>query len=225
MEPNVFDSGRLLLLNKPYRWTSFDVVKKVRHATRAGKVGHAGTLDPLATGLLIVCTGKLTKQIDTYQAQEKEYTGSFYLGATTPSFDLETEVNRTFDTSLITEREIYNATALFKGEILQSPPLHSAVNIDGQRAYLKARRGEQVEVPPRKVSIYSFEITRIEMPEIFFRVICSKGTYIRSLARDFGLALNSGAYLSSLCRTRIGDFNLEDALSVDEFVQGLKKEN
>lgn len=223
MDANPFDLGQVLLFNKPYRWTSFDVVKKVRHATRAKKVGHAGTLDPLATGLLILCTGKFTKQIDSYQAQEKEYTGTFFLGATTPSFDLETAIDGTFDISEISEQQILETTKLFTGEIMQHPPLHSAVNIGGERAYEKARRGETLEVPAKKITISEFEITSVQLPVIGFRIVCSKGTYIRSLARDFGKALHSGAHLTSLCRTRIGDFRLEQALQVNAFVESLKR--
>lgn len=222
MEMNDFDTGKVLLFDKPYRWTSFDVVKKIRHATRAKKVGHAGTLDPLATGLLILCTGKFTKQIDHYQAQEKEYTGTFFLGATTPSYDLETATDKTFEIDTLSEEKIKEAVKLFTGEISQSPPLHSAININGERAYEKARRGEKMVVSARTVKIHLFEITKIELPEVHFRIICSKGTYIRSLANDFGKALDNGAYLSSLCRTRIGNFSLKDALNVVEFVNQLK---
>jgi len=217
MKPNEFDEGKVLLFDKPYKWTSFDVVRKVRQITKAGKVGHAGTLDPLATGLLIVCTGKFTKRIDQYQGQEKEYTGSFFLGATTPSYDLETAVDQHFDSSNITEEQIRDTANQFTGEIMQSPPLHSAVNVKGERAYEKARRGETLELPPKKVTISTFEITEITLPLIHFRIVCSKGTYIRSLARDYGRALGSGAYLASLCRTRIGNFLLKDAMAVAGF--------
>lgn len=223
MDSNEFDNGKVLLFNKPYRWTSFDVVKKIRYVTRARKVGHAGTLDPLATGLLILCTGKFTKMIEQYQAQEKEYTGTFQLGATTPSADMETEVNNTFDCSELTPEIINEKVKLFLGEISQTPPLYSAINIKGERAYEKARRGEVIEMPVKKVCIHEFEITRIEIPEVEFRIVCSKGTYIRSVARDFGEALNNGAYLSSLCRTRIGEFRLNDALEVVDFVNDFKK--
>jgi len=223
MEPNEFELGKVLLFDKPYRWTSFDVVRKVRNAIRVRKTGHAGTLDPLATGLLILCTGKFTKQIDTYQAQEKEYTGIIRLGSTTPSSDLETGINQTFDTSGITTDMIMNATRQFTGSIMQSPPLHSAVSIGGERAYEKARRGETMVVPPKNVVIHEFVITNISMPDVSFKVVCSKGTYIRSLASDFGKALGNGAHLASLCRTRIGEFRLEDAYSVEEFINDLKK--
>lgn len=217
-----FEEGAVLLIDKPYKWTSFDVVGKVRGMLRAKlkkkniKVGHAGTLDPLATGLLILCTGKLTKKIEEYQAQEKEYTGTFYLGATTPCFDLEKPVDKHFPTGHITEKMIHEATRSFIGDIQQIPPLFSAVWIDGERAYELARRGEAAEVKAKPVTISQFEITAIRMPEVDFRVVCSKGTYIRSLARDFGAALGSGAHLTKLCRTRIGEFRLEDAISLDE---------
>ena len=223
MPENEYDLGKVLLFDKPFRWTSFDVVRKVRHVTRAKKVGHAGTLDPLATGLLILCTGRLTKQIDRYQAQEKEYTGTLFLGATTPSFDLETAIDETFDIRGITEQQILESAKQFTGEIMQRPPLHSAVNLAGERAYEKARRGESHEVPEKKVLITAFEITGIRLPYLDFRVVCSKGTYIRSLARDFGKALDSGAHLTALCRTRIGDFRLSEALQVDEFLDSFPR--
>jgi tRNA pseudouridine55 synthase len=217
-----FEEGAVLLIDKPYEWTSFDVVGKVRGMLRAKlkkkniKVGHAGTLDPLATGLLILCTGKFTKKIDEYQAQEKEYTGTFYLGATTPCYDLEKPVDKHYPTGHITEQMIREATARFRGTILQVPPLFSAVKIDGERAYELARRGEAAEVKAKTVAITEFEITAIRMPEVDFRVVCSKGTYIRSLARDFGEALGTGAHLTRLCRTRIGEFRLENALSIEQ---------
>lgn len=214
---NVYEEGRVILIDKPYRWTSFDVVKKIRNLTHAKKVGHAGTLDPLATGLLIVCTGKFTKQISAIQNAEKEYTGTIFLGAVTASYDRETPAATTFDTSKITADHIYNATAAFTGEILQSPPLYSAVKVNGQRAYEMARRGEQHVLEAKRVNIREFEITSIETPYIHFRIVCSKGTYIRSLANDFGKSLNSGAYLYDLCRTRIGSYLLKDATSVENF--------
>ncbi|EOR95581.1 tRNA pseudouridine synthase B [Arcticibacter svalbardensis MN12-7] len=219
-----FIDGELLLVNKPYRWTSFDVVSKIRNSLKPLKlkVGHAGTLDPLATGLLIICTGKLTKKIDDYQAQEKEYTGTMVLGATTPSYDLETEVNETFDISAITESAIYLACADFIGEIAQFPPAFSALRVDGERVYHKARRGEAVELKARDITITSFEITRIELPELDFKVVCSKGTYIRSLVYDFGRKLNNGAYLSRLRRTRSGDFCIEKAFEVMELSGHIK---
>jgi tRNA pseudouridine55 synthase len=220
-----FTQGEVLLLNKPYKWTSFDVVGKLRNSFKPLKlkVGHAGTLDPLATGLLIICTGKLTKQIDTFQAEEKEYTGTFTLGATTPSYDLETEIDQTFDIANITEDLILNNCKHFIGDLEQYPPAHSAIKVDGERLYLKARRGEEVELKPRKVSITEFEITRIELPEVDFRVVCSKGTYIRSLAKDFGEKLGVGAHLSKLRRTRSGNFKIEDAFEIMELVNHVRE--
>ncbi|MGZ3874457.1 MAG: tRNA pseudouridine(55) synthase TruB [Mucilaginibacter sp.] len=216
-----FAEGKLLLVNKPYNWTSFDVVGKLRNAFKPLKlkVGHAGTLDPLATGLLIICTGKMTKQIDTFQAQEKEYTGTMILGETTPSYDMETHADQTFDISGITEEQIRAACGRFIGDIQQYPPAHSAIKIDGERLYEKARRGEEVERRLRNVTINEFEITGIALPEVNFRVLCSKGTYIRSLVHDFGQALNNGAYLSKLRRTRSGDYKIEDAWEVMELVE------
>ena len=220
-----FAEGELLLINKPYKWTSFDVVGKVRNSLKPQKlkVGHAGTLDPLATGLLILCTGKLTKQIDTFQAEEKEYTGTMILGATTPSFDLETVIDQEFSIAAIDEEAIYAATAPFKGNIQQYPPAHSAVKVNGERLYVKARRGEETELRLRDVTVSEFEITRIELPEIDFRIVCSKGTYIRSLVSDFGKQLNNGAYLSKLTRTRSGNFLLKNAFEVADLVAYLKK--
>lgn len=219
-----FAEGELLLINKPYNWTSFDVVGKIRNSLKPQKlkVGHAGTLDPLATGLLIICTGKLTKQIDTFQAEEKEYTGTMVLGETTPSYDMETDADQKFDISNLTEEQIRNNCAQFTGDIQQYPPAHSAVKINGERLYEKARRGEEVELRLRFVTISEFEITRVELPEVDFRVVCSKGTYIRSLVNDFGKALNNGAYLSKLCRTRSGNFKLEDAFEVMELVNHIR---
>lgn len=220
-----FAEGELLLINKPYKWTSFDVVGKIRNAFKPLKlkVGHAGTLDPLATGLLIICTGKLTKKIDEFQAQEKEYTGTMVLGACTPSYDLETEVNETFDISQLDEQQIRDNTRLFTGDLDQFPPAHSAIKVDGERLYMKARRGETVELKTRKVSISHFEITRLELPEIDFRVVCSKGTYIRSLVYDFGRSLDSGAYLSSLRRTKSGNYAADEAYGVIELVNHIKQ--
>jgi tRNA pseudouridine55 synthase len=220
-----FAEGQLLLVNKPYKWTSFDVVGKIRNAFKPLKlkVGHAGTLDPLATGLLIICTGKMTKQIDTFQAEEKEYTGTMVLGAVTPTYDLESEPEQQFSTENITPEQIYAACKQFTGAIQQYPPAHSAVKIDGERLYEKARRGEEVELRLRSITISEFEITRIELPEIDFRVICSKGTYIRSLVNDFGKAVNNGAYLSRLRRTRSGGFKLEDAWEVMELVNTIRE--
>jgi len=209
-------SDRVLLVNKPLEWTSFDVVRKLRYKLKIKKIGHAGTLDPLATGLLIICTGKMTKRIDEYQAQEKEYTGRFIIGQSTPSHDLETEVNRTSDISHITGEKIVETTRQFMGTIDQVPPMHSAIKIDGKRAYELARQGKEAELKSRQVIISAFDITAIELPSVSFRVVCTKGTYIRSLARDFGLALGVGAYLAELCRTRIGAFHLEDAMQIED---------
>jgi tRNA pseudouridine55 synthase len=209
--------GKVLLLDKPLHWTSFDVVKKVRILTKISKVGHAGTLDPLATGLLIVCTGKFTKKINEYMGMEKEYTGSFTLGATMPTYDLESEPENSTDVSHLTIQEIHDATIHFTGNILQVPPIHSAIKRDGKPVYLAARKGEEVLLEPRPVNIKTFSITKVDLPKVYFKVVCSTGTYIRSLANDFGSALGVGAYLSSLCRTRIGDFLLEDAMKMDMF--------
>jgi tRNA pseudouridine55 synthase len=222
-----FLSGQILLINKPLGWTSFDLVKKVKNLIRAKynlkkiKVGHAGTLDPLATGLLIVCTGKFTKRISEMQEQAKVYTGEITLGGTTPSYDLETEVDAQYETSHITKVLIQNTTLCFTGEIDQKPPIFSALKRDGERLYEKARRGESIVIEARKVSVHSFEITAIEMPKISFEIVCSKGTYIRSIAHDFGAALYSGAYLSKLCRTTIGDYKLQDALDIISFEKQL----
>lgn len=219
-----FAEGELLLINKPYKWTSFDVVGKIRNSLKPLKlkVGHAGTLDPLATGLLILCTGKLTKQIDTFQAEDKEYTGTMILGATTPSFDMETVVDEEFPLDSLTEEAIYAATQPFTGDIQQYPPAHSAVKINGERLYVKARRGEEQELRPRFVTVPVFEITRIALPEVDFRIVCSKGTYIRSLVSDFGKHLSNGAYLSKLTRTRSGSFLLENAFEVTDLVEYLR---
>ena len=221
-----FVNGELLLVDKPLNWTSFDVVGKIRNSTRIKKikVGHAGTLDPLATGLLIVCTGKLTKKVDEFLAEEKEYTGCIQLGATTPSYDLETEINNTYPTDHITEELILNAAKSFLGEIDQVSPAYSALKVDGERAYHKARRGEEVKIKSRKVQIVNFDIEKIEMPNLYFRIVCSKGTYIRSLAHDIGKKLNSGAHLTSLRRTRSGNFNIEDAWNLENLIQRIKTE-
>ncbi|MEX2591311.1 MAG: tRNA pseudouridine(55) synthase TruB [Anditalea sp.] len=216
--------GEVFLINKPYRWTSFDVVKKVRNALGIKKVGHAGTLDPLATGLLIVCAGKKTKSIDSFQAQEKEYRGTFVLGKTTESFDLEREVFEVADPGHLTLKEVEEAVSILTGDILQVPPAHSAIKKDGKRVYESARKGIEVNLDPRPVTISTFKITRFEMPEIDFRIICSKGTYIRSLARDLGQLLQVGAYMSVLTRTRIGDLKLEDAIDVLDWVEKIKAE-
>ncbi|MDY7394942.1 tRNA pseudouridine(55) synthase TruB [Aureibaculum sp. 2210JD6-5] len=222
-----YKNGQVLLIDKPLKWTSFQVVNKLRWAIKQKfnlkkiKVGHAGTLDPLATGLLILCTGKFTKKIDEFQAQIKEYTGTFTVGATTPSYDLETEINQHFETSHLTEKIIYNTTKQFIGNIQQKPPIFSALKKDGKRLYDLARAGETTEIKLRNVNISEFEITKINLPEIEFRVICSKGTYIRSLAYDFGKALDSGAHLSSLRRTKIGKFDVKNAASIDVFLSEL----
>lgn len=222
-----FLSGQVLLIDKPLHSTSFDVVNQLRWRIRNAfnikkiKVGHAGTLDPLATGLLIICTGKMTKQIDTFQAQTKEYTGTIVLGSTTPSYDLETEINATFSTSHVTEALIHETTKQFIGDIEQYPPVFSAIKKDGKRLYEFARAGEEVEIKSRIVNISEFEITHITQNNLEFRVVCSKGTYIRSLAHDFGKALKSGAHLSSLRRTKIGDFSVINALTPEDFVKKL----
>lgn len=223
MENINFLEGSTLLINKPLNWTSFDVVKKVRNILKTHyqikkiKVGHAGTLDPLADGLLILCTGKWTKKIEEFQNQEKEYTGTFVLGATTPSYDLETEINQTFDLSSLTEEQIRSNRNLFIGDIEQAPPIFSALKKDGVRLYEYARKGVEIEVKKRNVNISTFDISRIELPEIDFKIRCSKGTYIRSIAHDFGKSLDNGAHLSKLRRTKIGKFNLEDAVNLQDF--------
>lgn len=222
-----YQAGQVLLIDKPLHWTSFQAVNKLRWEIRQAfnikkiKVGHAGTLDPLATGLLVICTGKMTKQIDTFQGQVKEYTGTIVLGATTPSYDLETEIDQTFDTSHITEDLIHETTKQFTGEINQYPPIFSAIKKEGKRLYEFARAGESVEIKSRKITIESFEITQINDRFLDFKVVCSKGTYIRSLAHDFGKALHSGAHLSALRRTKIGDFNVNNAVSIEEFIKNL----
>ncbi len=223
-----FRAGTLLLVDKPQDWTSFDVVNKIRYRlkklleVKKIKVGHAGTLDPMATGLLLICTGKMTKQIDSYQAQHKVYTGTLTLGATTPSYDKETPIDATFPTEHITEAMIEQCRQQFLGDLEQLPPMYSAIKVDGQPLYKKARQGIKIEVKARPVHIYEFEVTRVALPEIDFLVKCSKGTYIRSLAYDFGKALNSGAYLSKLCRTHIGDYPLTDAWSLEHLIEGLE---
>jgi tRNA pseudouridine55 synthase len=222
--PNKYEEGQVLLINKPFEWTSFDVIRKIRNLIKIRKVGHAGTLDPLATGLLIVCTGKFTKRINEYMAQEKEYTGTITLGATTPTFDLESEPENIKNVSGITEEQIQEATKAFKGEILQVPPMHSAIKKDGRRVYELARRGEIIALEPRKLFIKTFDITAVKMPVLHFRVVCSTGTYIRSLANDFGAALGCGGYLSSLCRTAIGGFRLERALTIQQLEDQVKEE-
>ncbi len=208
--------GRLLLINKPLKWTSFDVVNKLRYKLKIKKIGHAGTLDPLATGLLIICTGKMTKQIDTYQAQEKEYIGKFVIGQTTPSHDLETACSEKKDISSITQEQLRLTAKKFLGFIQQIPPIHSAIKLDGKRAYDLARSGKEVALKPREVNILEFDITSIDHSAVSFRIVCSKGTYIRSIARDYGIELGVGAYLSELCRTRIGNYHLKEAVTVDQ---------
>lgn len=217
-----FETGQVLLINKPLHWTSFDAVRKIRNLIRIKKVGHAGTLDPLATGLLIICTGKFTKRINEYMSQEKEYTGSFTFGATTPTYDLESKPENFKTVDDITEEKIKIVAKQFTGPILQVPPAHSAIKVDGKRVYELARQGKEVKLEPRPVTIHAFEITEIQMPVVHFRVVCSTGTYIRSLAQDMGAALGCGAYLSSLCRTRIGDFSVNEAMTIEAFEEKLK---
>jgi len=224
-----FESGVVLLINKEINWTSFDVVKKIKNLLKEKfrfkkiKVGHAGTLDPLATGLLVVCTGKSTKMISEIQNQKKEYTGELTMGATTPSYDLETEIDNRYDISNISERDISSKTKLFIGEVLQKPPIFSAIKVKGERLYEKARRGEKINIKKRKITIYNFKLTEILLPKIHFIIECSKGTYIRSIAHDFGKSLNNGAHLSKLVRTKIGAFDLKDAKSIIEFENELNQ--
>jgi tRNA pseudouridine55 synthase len=224
-------AGKILLIDKPLKWSSFQAVNKLKYILKRKydlpkkfKIGHAGTLDPLATGLLIICTGKFTKSITEIQAQAKEYTGTIVLGATTPSYDLETEIDATFSTEHITDTLILETTKQFIGEIDQKPPVFSAIKKDGKRLYEHARAGEEVEIQSRKTTIHEFEITRIQLPEVDFRVTCSKGTYIRSLAFDFGLALQSGGHLSALRRTKIGDYSVENGITPDDFEKSLLDE-
>lgn len=219
-----FLEGQIILIDKPLTWSSFQAVNKLKYILKRKydlpkkfKIGHAGTLDPLATGLLIICTGKFTKKITEIQAQTKEYTGTITVGATTPSYDLETEVDATFPTEHITEQLILETTKQFLGEIDQKPPVFSAIKKDGKRLYEHARAGEEVEIAFRKTTIYEFEITRIALPEIDFRIACSKGTYIRSIAYDFGIALNSGGHLTKLRRTKIGDYNVDNGITPEDF--------
>ena len=223
-----FQNGQVVLIDKPLNWTSFQVVNKMKWLLKSKfnlkkiKIGHAGTLDPLATGLLMVCTGKFTKTISDLQAQTKEYTGTFFVGATTPSYDLETEIDREFPIDHITEEFIEQTKKQFLGEIDQQPPIYSALKKDGVRLYEHARAGTEVEIAFRKTTIYEFELTRIALPEIDFRVVCSKGTYIRSLAHDFGKALESGSYLTTLRRTKSGDYTVDVALSLEDFENSLQ---
>ena len=224
-----YQNGQILLIDKPLDWTSFQVVNKVRWLIRKQfnlkkiKVGHAGTLDPLASGLLILCTGKFTKNIETYQAQHKEYIGIITLGATTPSYDLETEVNQTFDISGISSELIRKTTRQFIGNIQQQPPVFSALKKDGKRLYEFARAGEAVDIPARSIHILEFEITNIDLPNVHFKIACGKGTYIRALAYDFGKALNNGGYLSALRRTKIGAYDVKDAISIENFEKTIKE--
>ena len=224
-----FIEGTCLLVDKPSGWTSFDVVNKIRSSLKYNlgvkklKVGHAGTLDPLATGLLIICTGKFTKKLNEYQGLPKEYTGTIFLGKTTPSYDGETEADGHFPTDHITPELLEQAKSSFLGDIEQLPPIYSAIKVDGQPLYKKARKGEMVEVEPRPVHIYDFDIDHANLPEVTFRVKCSKGTYIRSLAHDYGKAVNSGAYLSALRRTKIGDFHVKDAWELESLIDHIEE--
>jgi tRNA pseudouridine55 synthase len=216
------DLGEVILIDKPLHWTSFDVTKKLKFAGKFKKIGHAGTLDPLATGLLILCTGKMTKQIDNFQAQEKEYSGSLVLGKTTPSVDLETDFDEEFPFEHITEDILNQALRQFQGKILQIPPIYSAIQVNGKRLYELARKGikdEEIEIKSREVEIFKFEIDTKNFPEIDFNIVCSKGTYIRSLVRDFGIACQSGAYMKALRRERIGDFTVKNALTIQQFME------
>lgn len=229
MTPEEYLEGQVLLIDKPLKWSSFQAVNKLKYLliNKVGlpkkfKIGHAGTLDPLATGLLLICTGKFTKRISELQGQAKEYTGTFYIGATTPSYDLETEVDKTFPTEHISEALIHETIKQFLGEIDQKPPIFSAIKKDGVRLYEHARAGESIEIASRKTTIHEFEITRIALPEIDFRVVCSKGTYIRSLAYDFGKAMNSGSHLTVLRRTKIGDYDVKNAIDITLFEESFK---
>ncbi|WP_207492538.1 tRNA pseudouridine(55) synthase TruB [Aridibaculum aurantiacum] len=221
---NKYELGQVMLVDKPLEWTSFDVVRKIRNTIRIKKVGHAGTLDPLATGLLIVCTGKYTKKINEYMGMEKEYTGTFTLGASTPTYDLESDPIEHRSLDGITNDVIHTATENFMGQIQQVPPIHSAIKKEGKPVYLLARKGIEVELDPRTITIHHFSIDMIELPIVHFKVVCSTGTYIRSLAHDFGKQLGCGAYLSSLRRTRIGEFHVNDAPQMEKLVEELKAE-
>jgi tRNA pseudouridine55 synthase len=219
-----FQQGEVILIDKPLEWTSFDVVNKLRYQLKLKKIGHAGTLDPLATGLLILCTGKMTKQIEQFQTQEKEYEGSLVLGKTTPSIDLETDFDSEASFDHLAVEDLEKAREQFLGEIRQVPPIFSAVKVGGERLYKKARKGEEVVIKEREVNIKVFELTRIELPEVDFRIVCSKGTYIRSIVRDFGESLKVGAYLASLRRTRNGHFHVNNAYQIQEFVALVKQD-
>ena len=225
MAQNSFEEGKIILIDKPLHWTSFDVIRKLRSAIKIKKIGHAGTLDPLATGLLIICTGKFTRKINEYMAAEKEYTGTFTLGAITPTYDLESKPTAFKEISLITDELVENTAKQFLGELNQTPPIHSAIKQEGKPVYLLARKGAEVKLNARKIFIQEFEITGIELPVVSFRVVCSTGTYIRSLANDFGIALGCGAYLSRLRRTRIGSFMVENSLTPQNFVTQLTNTN
>lgn len=222
-----FEEGEIFLINKPFRWTSFDVVNNLRGFLRSGlgikkmKIGHTGTLDPLATGLLILCTGRFTKQIEQFKVLDKEYTGTITLGATTPSFDLETEIDSSYPCDHITSEDIHSVSRSMTGTYDQLPPVYSAVKIAGKRAYDYARRDQEVLIKSKEITISAFEITGIRMPHVDFRIVCSKGTYIRALARDFGKALHCGAHISVLCRTRIGQYHLRDAWELEELKRAL----
>jgi tRNA pseudouridine55 synthase len=225
-----YQEGQILLIDKPLKWSSFQAVNKLKFGLikelklpKKFKIGHAGTLDPLASGLLLICTGKFTKRIEELQGQAKEYTGTITVGSTTPSYDLETEINATFPTEHITEALINETLPQFIGEIDQKPPVFSAIKKDGKRLYESARAGIEVEIKTRKVIVSEFEITRIALPEIDFRIVCSKGTYIRSIAYDFGLALHSGGHLTALRRTKIGDYSVENATEPEAFIEGLQQ--
>lgn len=230
MTPEEYLEGQILLIDKPLTWTSFQAVNRLKFGLirelklpKKFKIGHAGTLDPLASGLLIICTGKFTKRIEELQGQAKEYTGTITVGATTPSYDLETEINETFPTEHITDELIHETVKQFIGKIDQKPPVFSAIKKDGKRLYESARAGIEVEIKTRKVTVSEFEITRIALPEIDFRIVCSKGTYIRSIAYDFGLALNSGGHLTVLRRTKIGDYSVENGVTPEAFIEGLSQ--
>lgn len=232
-----FYNGEILLINKPYTWTSFQAVNKLKHSIKKHpsffvnnqwikpKIGHAGTLDPLATGLLIVCTGKKTKQIEQFQNLTKEYTGTFYIGATTPCYDLEKPIDNHYPTEHITTALLTEKVNQFIGPQLQTPPMFSAVQVNGQRAYELARQGQEIELKSRPIELFEFELTRIQLPEVDFRIVCSKGTYIRSIARDLGLTLGSGAHLTKLCRTAIGDYHVNNAVSPEQFVENSSIKN
>jgi tRNA pseudouridine55 synthase len=229
MTPEEYLNGQVLLIDKPLKWSSFQAVNKLKYLliNKVGlpkkfKIGHAGTLDPLATGLLLICTGKFTKRISELQGQAKEYTGTFYIGATTPSYDLETEIDQSYPTEHIDETLIHETVKQFLGEIDQKPPIFSAIKKDGVRLYEHARAGEIIEIESRKTTIHEFEITRVALPEVDFRVVCSKGTYIRSLAYDFGKAMNSGSHLTALRRTKIGDYDVRNAIDITLFEESLQ---